>query len=177
MARSHAAVSIRRHLQATSLLAVLAGYVLLLLVNRQLGAQLRQQRQAAQLAASADALERLPPAQLDSPVALQRQLAEFASPVSLAWMLWLQPEAPAGAVPLLPSGAAFAALQQRPGLLRAAAAAARPAGGVPVQFVFSGGTYMAASAPLRLAGRSYVLHVLQDVSLETEQEEIGRAHV
>jgi hypothetical protein len=48
---ARSAVAIRRHLQATSLLAVLAGYVVLLLVNRELSSRLRQERHDAQVQA------------------------------------------------------------------------------------------------------------------------------
>ena len=64
---SRPAVSIRRHLQATSLLAVLAGYVVLLLVNRQLSTRVRHERHAAQVQETTRLLQELLPEQPNLP--------------------------------------------------------------------------------------------------------------
>lgn len=171
MPRSRPAASIRRHLQATSLLAVLAGYVVLLLVNRQLYARLRLDRHLAQVQATTQALQRLTPEQLSTTDQLQRHLADLASPSLLMWMVWLEPgRAGAGPV-ILPSGAAFQDFRAGSGLIRAADAAL--AGAVaPREFRFNGRTYFTCAMPVALAGRSYELRFLQDFSLETEQEQL-----
>ena len=154
------AASIRRHLQATSLLAVLAGYVLLLLVNRELAGRLRQQRHWAQLQAAVQALEQLPPEQLADRAALQRQLADAASP---ALLLALQPLAP-GEPPLRPMGAVF---QDLP-----VPAARIPSAGAPQELQLGDRLYWVSARPIQLAGRDYQLQVLQDVTLELQQEQL-----
>ena len=81
------ASSIRRHLQATSLLAVLAGYVVLLGVNRELSGRLRYDRHVAQAEATREVLERLAPADVDTPAELQELLSELATPTLMVWMV------------------------------------------------------------------------------------------
>lgn len=154
------AASIRRHLQATSLLAVLAGYVLLLLVNRELAGRLRQQRHWAQVQAAVQALTQLPPEQLADQAALQRQLADAASP---ALLLSLQPLASAEP-PLRPSGALF---QHLP-----VPAARMPGAGAPHELQLGERLYWASALPIQLAGRDYQLQVLQDMTLELQQEQL-----
>jgi signal transduction histidine kinase len=161
-------VSIRRHLQATSLLAVLAGYVLLLLVNRQLSNRLRHDRHTAQVQAITAGLQQRLPQELDAPAKLQRQLADVSSP---SLLVWLAPHARAAAPPLLPSGAAFREYTQGDALIRAADAAPA-AGGAPLDMSFQGRAYIASALPISLAGRPYQLHVLQDFTLEMEQERL-----
>jgi len=107
MPAARPAASIRRHLQATSLLAVLAGYVVLLLVNRQLSARLRHERHLAQVQSTTEMLRQLLPEQVDTTAELQRHLADFASPSLLVWMLWLAPDRQSQAPVVLPSGDAF----------------------------------------------------------------------
>ncbi len=169
--RSRSVASIRRHLQATSLLAVLAGYVVLLLMNRQLSARVRHERHDAQVQASAQLLEQLLPEQLDSTAELQSHLAQLASPTLMVWMVWLKPDRSAQAPPILPSGALFEEFHANRGLLRAADAVLSP-DGMPREFRFNGRTYFTCAIPIRLAGRSYQLRFLQDFTLETDQEQL-----
>jgi signal transduction histidine kinase len=165
------AASIRRHLQATSLLAVLAGYVVLLLVNRQLSARLRHERHDAQVQETTRLLQQLLPEQADATGKLQRHLADLASPSLLVWMVWLEPNRPASGPVILPSGAVFQDLLADQVLVRAADAALS-ADGMPKEFRFNGRTYFTCSMPVTLAGRSYQLRFLQDFTLETEQEQL-----
>ena len=171
MAATRPAASIRRHLQATSLLAVLAGYVVLLLVNRQLSARLRHDRHDAQVQATTQLLQELLPDQIDSTAELQRQLADLGSPSLLVWMVWLEPGRNTAGPVILPSGEAFQPFKSDPSLVRAADAAL-PADGQPREFRFNGRTYFTCSMPIRLAGRPYQLRFLQDFTLETEQEQL-----
>ena len=171
MPRSRPAASIRRHLQATSLLAVLAGYVVLLLVNRQLSARLRLDRHQAQVQATTQALQQLMPEQLRSTQQLQRHLADFASPSLLVWMVWMEPSHRGDGPVILPSGDAFREFRSGSGLIRAADDA-RGADGQPRDFRFNGRTYFTCAMPVRLAGRPYELRFLQDFTLETEQEQL-----
>ena len=171
MPTARPAVSIRRHLQATSLLAVLAGYVVLLLVNRQLSARLRHERHDAQVQETTRLLEQLLPEQADTTSKLQRHLADLASPSLLLWMVWLEPERPSTGPVILPSGAVFENFQADHSLVRAADAALQP-NGSPREFRFNGRTYFTCTMPVQLAGRSYQLRFLQDFTLETEQEQL-----
>ena len=171
MAAARPAASIRRHLQATSLLAVLAGYVVLLLVNRQLSGRLRHDRHDAQVQATTQLLQELLPEQIDSTTELQRHLAELGSPSLLVWMVWLEPGRRGGGPVILPSGEAFRPLLDDPALVRAADAALPP-DGQPREFRFNGRTYFTCAMPIRLAGRPYQLRFLQDFTLETEQEQL-----
>lgn len=164
-------MSIRRHLQATSLLAVLAGYVVLLLVNRQLSARLRHERHEAQVQASTRMLQQLLPEQIDSTAELRRHLADLASPSLLVWMVWLEPMRQARGPVILPSGAAFQDFNADHVLVRAADAALRP-DGRPREFVFNGRTYFTCAMPIRLAGQPYQVRFLQDFTLEAEQEQL-----
>ena len=171
MAAARPAASIRRHLQATSLLAVLAGYVVLLLVNRQLSGRLRHDRHDAQVQATTELLQELLPEQIDSTAELQRHLADLGSPSLLVWMVWLEPGRNAAGPVILPSGEAFQTFKTDPSLVRAADAAV-PADGHPREFRFNGRTYFTCSVPIRLAGRPYQLRFLQDFTLESEQEQV-----
>ena len=150
---------------------MLAGYVLLLLVNRQLSGRLRLDRHLAAVQATAAGLERLSPQQLDAPGKLQQHLAEFASPSLLVWMLWLEPGTRPAAPLLLPSGAAFHAFRQNRSLIKAADRALAPDGS-PRDFRFQGHTYFTCAVPVWLAGQRYQLRFLQDFSLEAEQERL-----
>jgi signal transduction histidine kinase len=153
------------------LLAVLAGYVLLLLVNRQLSARLRHERHDAQVQETTRLLQQLLPQQTDTTSELQRHLADLASPSLLVWMVWLEPDHPASGPVILPSGAAFQSLHAGHGLVRAADAALSQ-DGMPREFRFNGRTYFTCAMPVQLAGRSYHLRFLQDFTLETEQEQL-----
>ena len=171
MSAARSAVSIRRHLQATSLLAVLAGYVVLLLVNRQLSGRLRHERHDTQVQATTQLLQQLLPDQLDSRPELQRHLADLASPTLLIWLVWLEPNRPVKGPPILPSGTLFQQFQSSQGLLKAADASLRPDGQAR-EFRFDGRTYYTCSIPVQLAGRSYQLRFLQDFTLENDQEQL-----
>jgi hypothetical protein len=121
-------------------LAVLAGYVVLLLVNRQLSARLRHERHAAQVQETTRLLQELLPEQTDTIGELRRHLADLASPSLLVWMVWLEPDRPASAPVILPSGAAFQEFHVGHALVRAADAALK-ADGMPREFRFNGRTY------------------------------------
>jgi hypothetical protein len=165
---SRPAVSIRRHLQATSLLAVLAGYVVLLLVNRQLSSRLRHDRHMAQVQATTAALQQLLPQEVNATTKLQRQMADVSSP---SLLVWLAPEARGAAPRLLPIGATFRDYTQGKALIHAADAVQAP-GGVPRDWQFQGRAYITSAFPISLAGRSYQLRFLQDYTLEVEQERV-----
>jgi hypothetical protein len=152
-------------------LAVLAGYVVLLLVNRQLSARLRLDRHQAQVQATTQALQQLMPEQLSSTEQLQRHLADFASPSLLVWMVWMEPSHRGAGPVILPSGDAFREFRSGSGLIRAADDA-QGADGQPRDFRFNGRTYFTCAMPVRLAGRPYELRFLQDFTLETEQEQL-----
>ncbi len=171
MPAARSAASIRRHLQATSLLAVLAGYVVLLLVNRQLSTRVRQQRHDAQVQDTTRLLQQLLPEQTDTTEELQRHLADLASPSLLVWMVWMEPDQKAKGPVILPSGAAFQEYYPGHALIRAADAALR-ADGVPSEFQFNARTYFTCAMPIRLAGRTYSLRFLQDFTFENEQDQL-----
>ncbi len=80
MSAARSVASIRRHLQATSLLAALAGYVVLLLVNRQLSTRVRHERHAAQVQETTRLLQELLPEQTDT----------MAS-CGATWLIWPAP--------------------------------------------------------------------------------------
>ena len=165
---SRPAASIRRHLQATSLLAVLAGYVVLLLVNRQLSARLRHDRHTAQVQVTTAALQQLLPKEVDGIAKLQRQMADVSSP---SLLVWLVPEARGAAPRLLPIGATFRDYTQGKALIHAADAVLAPSG-APRDWQFQGRAYITSALPISLAGRPYQLRFLQDYTLEMEQERL-----
>jgi two-component system OmpR family sensor kinase len=165
---SRPAASIRRHLQATSLLAVLAGYVVLLLVNRQLSARLRHDRHTAQVQVTTAALQQLLPQEVDGIAKLQRQMADVSSP---SLLVWLVPEARGAAPRLLPIGATFRDYTQGKALIHAADAVLAPSG-APRDWQFQGRAYITSALPISLAGRPYQLRFLQDYTLEMEQERL-----
>jgi two-component system OmpR family sensor kinase len=162
MAVAGPAPPIRRTLQATSLLAVLAGYVLLLLVNRALSQRVRQDRQLAQAQAAATALEQLPAAAVATAPQLRHHLAERATPLQL---LWLQ----SGVTTILPAGAAFGEFQASSSLIRSAQQQLAVSPG-PLAFSHQGRTFLVSGLPLSLAGRPYRLQLLSDITQETQQE-------
>ena len=81
------ASSIRRHLQTASLLAVLAGYVVLLGVNRELFGRLRYMRHLVQAEATREVLESLSPAYVDTPAELRELLGKLANPTMMVWIV------------------------------------------------------------------------------------------
>ena len=134
---------------------MLAGYVVLLLVNRQLSARLRHERHDVQVQETTRLLQQLLPEQTDATGELQRHLADLASPSLLVWMVWLEPDRPAGGPVILPSGAVFQDLHTNHALVRAADAALQ-ADGMPREFRFNGRTYFTCAMPVTLAGRCTV---------------------
>ncbi|MFZ9229917.1 MAG: ATP-binding protein [Prochlorococcaceae cyanobacterium] len=164
------AASIRRHLQATSLLAVLAGYVVLLLVNRQLSNRLRYERHLAQVEATRSSLERLAPSDVDSPAKLQELLTELATPSLMVWMVWLEPTPVQGPPVLLPVGHLFQDYSAAHPLISAAASELQQSS-EPHSFRLHGRTYFTSAIPIRLAGRSYQLRFIEDFSLQLAQEQ------
>ena len=164
---SHSVSSIRRHLQATSLLAVVAGYVLLLGVNRELSARLRYDRHLAQVATTRQLLERQAPSDVDTPAELQQLLSELATP---SVMVWLQPERVQGPPPLLPVGPLFADYSASHPLIEAATKELRQSPG-PHAFDLQGRSYLTSAIPIRLAGRDFELRHAQDFSLQQAQEQ------
>jgi len=164
------ATSIRRHLQATSLMAVLAGYVVLLLVNRQLSSRLRYDRHVAQVEATRAVLERLGPTEVDSPAELQELLTELATPSLMVWMVWLEPKQAKGPPVLLPVGPLFEDYSATHPLIKAAASELKSST-EPHSFQFQGHSYFTSAIPIRLAGQSYQLRFIQDFSLQLAQEQ------
>ena len=152
-------------------MAVLAGYVILLSVNRQLSARVRLERHQAQVQATTALVQELLPQEIKPRSELQRRLAELASPSLLVWMVWLQPDRSAQGPAILPSGAVFQAMQSRFALVRAADSALRP-DGRPTEFRLDGRIYYTCAVPLVLDGEPYRLHFLQDFTLEAEQERL-----
>ena len=164
------ASSIRRHLQATSLLAVLAGYVVLLGVNRELSGRLRYDRHVAQAEATREVLERLAPADVDTPAELQELLSELATPTWMVWMVWLQPQQAKGPPLLLPVGPLFEDYSATHPLIDAAAKELRLSSR-PHEFELDGRSYFTSAIPIRLAGQPYQLRFVQDFSLQHAQEQ------
>ena len=164
------ATSIRRHLQATSLMAVLAGYVVLLLVNRQLSSRLRYDRHVTQAEATRAVLERLGPTEVDSPAELQELLTELATPSLMVWMVWLEPKQAKGPPVLLPVGPLFEDYSATHPLIKAAASELKSST-EPHSFQFQGHSYFTSAIPIRLAGQSYQLRFIQDFSLQLAQEQ------
>jgi len=164
------AASIRRHLQATSLLAVLAGYVVLLGVNRELSGRLRYDRHLAQAEATREVLERLAPADVDTPAELQELLSELATPTLMVWMVWLEPQNAKGPPLLLPSGSLFEDYSAAHPLIDAAAKQLRLSP-QPHEFELAGRSYFTSAIPIRLAGQPYQLRFVQDFSLQHAQEQ------
>lgn len=156
--------SIRLRLQTTSLLAVLAGYLLLLLANRELGQQRLLQRHSRTMAAVGEDIARLP----DSPVAragLPASLAAFSAPERL---VWLESSGQAGGR-ILPIGAPFRPLLQTPGLLEVAAGIGQRSG-QPTLFHFRGRTYLTSSLQLFVAGPLQRLRLLEEIEDEVALE-------
>jgi len=164
------ATSIRRHLQATSLLAVLAGYVVLLLVNRQLSNRLRYERHVAQAEATRAVLDRLSPSEVDSPAELQGLLNQLATPSLTVWMVWLEPKQINSPPVLLPVGPLFEDYRASHPLISAADSQLKNSS-EPHGFQFQGRSYFTSETPIRLAGQSYQLRFLQDFSLQLAQEQ------
>ncbi|NDD68013.1 MAG: HAMP domain-containing protein [Synechococcaceae bacterium WB9_4xC_028] len=158
-------------MQATSLLAVLAGYVVLLLVNRQMSARLRHDRHDAQVQATTQLLQELLPDQIDTTAELRRHLADLGSPSMLVWMVWLEPGRSTTGPVILPSGEAFRSFQADQALVQAADAALPP-DGQPREFRFRGRTYFTCAMPISLGGQPYQVRFLQDFTLETDQEQL-----
>lgn len=162
--------SIRRHLQATSLLAVLAGYVVLLYAHREMAANLRQQRHIALAQATGLALgqRRSPAGKGRDP--LTQQLADHSTPLVL---VWIEPISRARGPVLLPPGEVFRGLRDEPGLIAAADAAAQKAANpLFVEFSHRGRSLVTSSQPLNLAGQPHRLHLLQDFTVELQQEQV-----
>ena len=154
--------SIRRHLQATSLLAVLAGYVVLLLVNRQLTVRMRHQRHHVNAERVAEALR-----QAGDGESLPQLLADFSSSSQLIWL-----QAGASEPPILPSGMAFARIHPGRPLLKAADAALGRSAGAMSEFVFQDRFYFICSMPIWWGGRSYQVRFLDDFTQQAEQERL-----
>ncbi|MEB3184067.1 MAG: HAMP domain-containing sensor histidine kinase, partial [Cyanobacteriota bacterium] len=158
--------SIRTNLQTTSLLAVLAGYLLLLTANRQLAHQQLLHRHSRAVAAAGEQF-----APFSNPGggrrALQQSLSAFSSPGRL---IWLQPQG-SGGPPILPAGAAFDGFLKPAGLLAVAdqKAASSPA---PVIFEHQGRTYLTSSLRLFVQGDLQRMRFLDDISDEAEQERL-----
>ena len=149
-------------------MAVLAGYVILLSVNRQLSSRLRAERHQAQVQATTALFQDLQPQSLQPPEVLQRRLSELAS---LSILVWLEPVRATAGPAILPSGSVFQ--QWHPGhALIKAAEAERPADGSPTEFRWNGRVYFTCAEPLQLGGQPYRLHFLQDFTLEAEQERL-----
>ncbi|WP_415399498.1 sensor histidine kinase [Synechococcus sp. W4D4] len=164
------ASSIRRHLQATSLLAVLAGYVVLLGVNRELSGRLRYDRHVAHAQATREVLERQAPADVDTPAELQELLSGLATPTLMLWMVWLQPQAAKSPPLLLPVGPLFDDYSAAHPLIDAAAQELQLSS-KPHEFQLGGRFYFTSAIPIRLAGQPYELRFVQDFTLQHAQEE------
>lgn len=160
--------SIRANLQTTSLLAVLAGYLLLLTANRQLAQQLVITRHSRAVAAAGEQFAPFttPGNGGSSRRGLQQGLASFSSPSRL---IWLVPQQGKGGPPILPAGVAFDGFIKVPGLLQAAdrQAASTPA---PVIFRHNGRTYLTSSLRLFVQGELQRMRFLDDITDEAEQE-------
>ena len=153
--------SIRRQLQATSLLAVLAGYVILLLVNRQLTVRMRHERHQASAERITDALR-----QAGDKEDLPQLLSEFGSATQLIWL-----QGGSSDPPILPSGMAFSRIHPGRPLLKAAEAA-HGGSGMPAEFAFQNRFYFTCSMPLWWNGRSYQVRFLDDFTQQAEQERL-----
>ena len=157
-----AASSIRRRLQAASLLAVLAGYAVLLGVNRELSDHRRHARHLAQAEAARQAFERLAPKDVGTPAELQELLGSLATPSLIVWLDF------AGS-PLLPVGPLLTNDRAIRDLINAAGKQLRRNPRLH-EFQLRGRSYFTCSISLRLAGQPYELRFVQDVSLENAQD-------
>jgi two-component system OmpR family sensor kinase len=157
--------SIRANLQTTSLLAVLAGYLLLLTANRQLAHQQVLQRHSRAVAVAG---EQFAPFSNrgGGRRALQESLSTFSSPSRL---IWLQPQGKGGP-PVLPAGPAFDGFVRVRGLLQEAdrQAAGSPA---PVIFRHNERTYLTSSLRLFVQDDLQRMRFLDDITDEAEQEQ------
>ena len=161
-AETGALTSIRRSLQASSLLAVLAGYGLLLLANRQLAAENR----IAIHNDGVDQLERqltLPPAPPYA-AALQRRINQVVSPSALVW-LELEPgrpyQEPRSAAIQIPTGSM--------GRLLATAGAFAKSSFRPSSFEIDGRTYISSTRLVPVGKSVAELYVLEDFSLDANR--------
>jgi signal transduction histidine kinase len=156
------ASSIRRRLQAASLLAVLAGYAVLLGVNREFSDHRRHVRHLAQTEAVRQVFERLAPTDVDTPEELQELLGSFSTPSLIVWLDF-------EGSPLLPVGPLLTNDRAIRDLINAAGKKLRSSPGFH-EFQLQGGSYFTCSVPLRLAGQLYQLRFVQDFSFEHAQE-------
>ena len=161
--------SIRRHLQATSLLAVLVGYGVLLGVNHELHGRLRHERHMARVAAIQEVFKRLDPDEVHPPAELKGLLAELATPNFIVWLFRLQPGQVKEPQLLLPAGSLFKDYSATHPLIAAAAKELRLSTR-PRAFQLQGRSYFTSSSSIRLAGRSYELRFVQDFSVQRHQE-------
>jgi signal transduction histidine kinase len=157
--------SIRRRLQTSSLLAVLAGYGVLLLANRQLAAENR----IAIHNDGVDQLQRQLTMQSTPPdaAALQRRINRVVSPGYLVWLeleSGLPHQEPSGDAILLPAGSM--------GRLLATASAFASSSVRPSSFQLAGRTFISSSRPVPVGTGVAELHVLEDFSVDAERERL-----
>ncbi|PZV03464.1 MAG: sensor histidine kinase [Cyanobium sp.] len=155
--------SIRRRLQASSLLAVLAGYGVLLLANRQLNAENR----IALHNDGVDQLQRqfsLAPVPADAP-GLQERINRVVRPGALVWLEL------ANGIPFQePADRGFGAAPGSMGRLLATASAFANSSVRPSSFEIEGRTFLSSSRPVALGKGMAELHVLEDFSIDAERE-------
>ena len=157
--------SIRYRLQVSSLLAVIAGYAVLLLANRQLAAENR----IAIHNDGVDQLQRqltLPPVPPDA-AALQQRINRVVSPGTVVW-LELEPGQPYRE----PSGQAIQVSPAAMGQLLATASAFAISSVRPSTFSMVGRTFVSSSRPVPLGNGVADLHVLEDFSVDAERERL-----
>jgi two-component system, OmpR family, sensor kinase len=157
--------SIRRRLQTSSLLAVLAGYGVLLLANRQLAAENR-------IAIHNDGVDQLvrqltqAPAPPDA-AALQRRINQVVTPSAVVW-LELEPGRPYQE----PRGGAIEIPDGSMGRLLATAEAFAKSSLRPSSFAIEGRTYISSTRLVPLDNSVAEIYVLEDFSLDADRERI-----
>lgn len=155
--------SLRRRLQASSLLAVLAGYAVLLIANRELAQRARLERDRQALDQVREELLQHPAAAAQ-PAALQVELARIVSPGRLLWL-----EDASGRPLRLPQpDTPFRSPLPLPQLIDRAALP--PAGSKVRMLRLDGREYLTSSQLLGPAAAGLRLRSLEDVTEDRERE-------
>lgn len=163
MKSSPARVSLRRRLQTSSLLAVLVGFAVLLLAQRELldGARAQRHRQAAELVRQ-ELLQLSPGA---SPLALQSRLDRVVSPGRLLWFELL----PGQPLRRPRPDVTFPLPIPLPQLINAVERVCVGDNHL-VGFTAGGRHYLCSSERLNFSDRPGLLRVLEDISADVESQ-------
>ncbi|MCP9915175.1 sensor histidine kinase [Cyanobium sp. ATX 6F1] len=157
-------LSLRRRLLTTTLLAVLAGYGLLLVVQRAISSQARVQAHEQSVAlVRTELLNRRSP--LEGAAGLQQLLGQILTPGLLVWVGLEE-----GKTYKLPSPNESFSLPGSLVKLVSRADAAAESRSIPQEFELGGKVYVTSSQPIQLEGRPAQLRFLEDFSASAQQE-------